>query len=105
MIKQAGFELTEEVINRIYHAIKIPFFAMFILLVGVSSIMLFIAKAAGYLSIPSITLILTPLPLLMIGVLLRFIKREWFRDLPGIVMPSMGLGMIGLLAAINTFLA
>jgi hypothetical protein len=38
-------------------------------------------------------------------VLLRFIKREWFRDLPGIVMPSMGLGMIGLLAAINTFLA
>jgi hypothetical protein len=105
MIKQAGFELTEEVINRIYHAIKIPFFVMFILLVGVSSIMLFIAKAAGYLSIPSITLILTPLPLLMIGVLLRFIKGKWFHDLPGIVMPSMGLGMIGLLAAINTFLA
>lgn len=105
MLKNAGFELVEEVINRIYYAIKIPFYVMYISLVGVSSIMLFIAKAVGYLSIPFIMLILTPLPLLIIGVLLRFIKRKWFHDLPGIVMPSIGLGMIGLLAVVNACLA
>lgn len=105
MINRAGFELTEEVINRIYNAIKIPFFMMYTALVGVSSIMLFIAKAMGYLYIPFIMLALTPLPLLIIGVLLRFIKNKWFHDLPGIIMPSVGLGMIGLLAMINTCLA
>ncbi len=101
MIERVGFALIEEVINRIFDAIKIPFFVMFTALVGASSIMLFIAKVIGYLSVPYFMLLLTPLPLLIIGVLLRLINNKWFHDLPGIVMPSIGVGMIGLIAIIN----
>jgi hypothetical protein len=42
-----------------------------------------------------------PLSLMIAGTLLRKLKKDWFYDLPGIIMPSLGLGLLGLMAAIN----
>lgn len=95
------FSVIEKVINAIYKAIKIPFIIMYILLVGVTSLMIGYAIFQGYLSISYFTIFLTPLSLLIIGVLLRRIKYEWFYDLPGIIMPSIGLGMIGFMSILN----
>ncbi len=104
MIKDRPFEEVEAVLNAGYNAAKIPFFAQFILLVIVSSILLASAIAMGYLSLPVWTIAITPLCLMIVGALLRAIKRSWFYDLPGIIMPSLGLGMMGLLAAMNAAL-
>ena len=38
---------------------------------------------------------------LLIGVTLRKIKKEWFNALPGIIMPSLGLSMIGVIGILN----
>lgn len=102
MYQKEGFEQTETVLNVIYDAIKIPFFLMYILLVGLTSLMLVYAVWAGYLLISPWWLLGTPLSLLMIGLLLRYLKRDWFYDLPGIIMPSLGLGMVGLMALLNS---
>jgi hypothetical protein len=96
-----SFEEAEAVLNVGYEAAKIPFFAQFALLVFGSSVMFIIAVMMGYLSLPVWMIVLTPLCLMVVGLLLRIIKRSWFFDLPGIIMPSMGLGLLGLMAVIN----
>lgn len=101
MLNEAKFELIDKVINEMYAAIKIPFWLMYLLLVGVSSVMVAIAIIKGWLSLSPFMILLTPMSLLIFGVLLRKIKYNWFYDLPGIIMPSIGLGMLGLMAAIG----
>lgn len=100
LIKKTGFEFTETVLNQMFETIRLPFYLMFILLVGVTSLMLCCAVFAGWLAIPPLMLLLTPLCLMLIGITLRCIKPGWFYDLPGIIMPSMGLAMIGLMAVV-----
>ncbi len=101
MLGKADFKLTERVINEIYDSIKIPFWLMYLLLVAVSSVMIIIAILCGWLALSPFMILLTPLSLLIIGVTLRKIKKDLFFDLPGIVMPSIGLGMIGLMAVLG----
>jgi hypothetical protein len=96
-----SFEEAEAVLNVGYKAAKIPFFAQFTLLVFGSSGMFIIAVMMGYLSLPIWMIVLTPLCLMVVGLLLRITKRSWFYDLPGIIMPSLGLGLLGLMAVIN----
>ena len=98
MLKKSSFEHIDEVIQATYNAIKIPFYFMYVLLVGVSSVMVSIAILNGWLLLPPFLILVTPVGLLLIGVTLRKIKHAWFFDLPGIIMPSIGLGMIGLMA-------
>ncbi len=95
------FLAIEQVINTIYSAIKIPFLVMYVLLVGITSLMIMCAIFMDYLSLSPFAILLTPLSLLIIGVTLRRIKYDWFYDLPSIVMPSIGLSMIGLMSVLN----
>ena len=37
----------------------------------------------------------------IIGITLRKLNRRVFCDLPGIIMPSMGLAMLGLIGIVN----
>ncbi len=96
-----SFDEMEAVLNVGYAAVKIPFFAQFALLVFGSSVMFIIAVIMGYLSLPVWAIAFSPLCLMIVGVLLRVIQRNWFYDLPGIIMPSLGLGLLGLMAAVN----
>jgi hypothetical protein len=102
--KHTDFDIIEESVNATFDAIKIPFILYFICLVIIPSILLEYAIIRGYLQLPAWCAVLTALPFMIIGIGLRFIKKEWFNDLPGIIMPSLGIGMIGLLAAINSVL-
>lgn len=95
-------QLAEDMINGIFNSIKIPFIALFLLLTAVTSVVLIIAILKSYLRISVGFIILNPLVLTLIGVSLRKIGPRLFADLPGICMPSLGLGMLGLAAALNT---
>ena len=82
----------------------VPFLALWLLLVaGLSGIVIY-AILAGILALPWWFILLTPLSLVIVGMLLRLINNKVFADLPGICMPSMGIGMIGLMAALNSLM-
>lgn len=98
------FAEVEQALNAVFDAVKLPFFILYICIVVVPSCLFAVAVAAGYLALPLWSILLTPLCLMVVGVSLRLLKKEWFNDLPGIVMPSLGLAMLGLLAAVNTTL-
>lgn len=97
----AGANLAELVINKIYKAIEIPFYFLYICLVVVPSIVLIIAILKKKLPLPRWFIVLNPLVFLIIGMCFRLINPVIFADLPGIVMPSLGLGAIGFSAAIS----
>lgn len=97
-------QLADELISDIFNSIKIPFFILFLLLTVVTSIIMIIALLRGYLKLPYCFFILNPLGLMLIGIVLRKINHRLFCDLPGICMASLGLGMFGLAAALNTIL-
>jgi hypothetical protein len=105
MRENRPFDEIETALNTMYDAVKIPFYLQFVLLVFGSSLLYIVAIIMGYLALPVWTVTFTPLCLMIAGILLRILKRDWFYDLPGIIMPSMGLGLLGLLAVINSILA
>lgn len=94
-------ELAEQVINKIYKAIEIPFFFLYTCLVVIPSIVIVIAILKKQLYVPQWFIVLNPLVFLIIGMCFRLINPVLFADLPGIVMPSLGLGAIGFSAAIS----
>lgn len=95
-----GFHYAEEIINTVYYAIRIPFWILYLMLTGVTSLMLIWALFAGYLPLSPWCVLLTVPSLVFVGALLQKIKPDWFCDLPFIITPSLGLGMFGLLAAV-----
>lgn len=90
------FEETEDILNAIYNMIKVPFFFHYTFLVIISSIMVGYAIICNYLSLPIWMIAFTPLCMVVIGVLLKVIRKH---DFPGIT--SFGIAMIGLMAIIN----
>ena len=94
-------DIVETVCTRIYRAVKIPLFAMFFSLIVATSGTLIYAIIKSYLNMPLIFVILNPLGLILIGWLFRLINKRIFSDLPGIIMPSVGIAMIGLMTALT----
>lgn len=94
-------EQAVNVIDKMYAAIKIPFLFFYLILTLASTVLVIIAIANGSLDVPRFCYLLNPIVFLITGVSLRFIKYDWFYDLPGICMPSLGLGMFGLIGIIN----
>jgi len=97
-------DVIEIICIKIYNTVKIPLIIMFFSLIIATSITLIYAIINGYLNVPYIFLVLNPLGLMLIGFLFRLINKRIFADLPGIIMPSLGIAMIGLmttLASIN----
>ena len=91
-------------IHRLYRAMIVPFLTFWLVLVlGLSAIVTY-AIATGALSLPWGFGLLTPFSLTLMGFLLRMINPKVFADLPGICMPSLGVGMMGLMAAISAAL-
>jgi cytochrome c oxidase subunit IV len=104
MRKKLSSEEAEECLDITFEAVKIPFVIYFLLLVIIPSFLLEYAIIRGYLQLPFWCALFTAVPFMIVGVGMRLIKKEWFNDLPGIIMPSMGVSMVGLLAAINAIL-
>ena len=96
--RNQDISFADELINTQFDAVKLPFVLLYALLVGVTSILCAIAIGLGYLDVPFFMIFCTPLSLTLIGVTLRRLYPHVFYDLPGIIMPSMGLAMLGLVA-------
>jgi len=104
MKKHLSSKDIEESLNIAFDAVKIPFVFYFLCLVIIPSFLLEYAIIRGYLQLPAWCALLTSVPFMVVGIGLRMIKKDWFNDLPGIIMPSMGISMVGLLAAINSIM-
>ncbi len=90
-------------IEKLYKSIQFPFLFLYLVLVLGTTVLVEIAIFNGSLNVPWFCVFLNPLVFMIIGVSLRFVKYDWFCDLPGICMPSLGLGMFGLLGMIHSF--
>lgn len=94
-------ELAVTIIDKMYSTIKIPFLLLYFVLTLATTILVIIAIANGSLDVPRFCVLLNPIVFMIIGVSLRLFKNDLFYDLPGICMPSLGLGMFGLIGIIN----
>jgi hypothetical protein len=96
LLSNCTFEDTENVLNVLYHTIKIPFFFHYAFLVIIPSILVGCALICNYLSLPIWFIVFTHMSTMLIGLLLKSIFK---RDFPGIT--SFGIAMAGLMAIIN----
>lgn len=95
-----NFRLADDTLEQYYKAVMPPFFIGYgSMLAGAMCVI--IAILSGALNVPKWFILLNPIVFLIIGVVLRKINPNKFYDLPGIIMPSMGLGMLGLIAAVS----
>lgn len=62
-----------------------------------------IAVLNGSLGVPKWMSLLNSIVFLIIGVLFRKINSSKFQDLPGIIMSSVGLAMIGIIGIVSYF--
>ncbi|MGM0214687.1 DUF6796 family protein [Enterococcus sp. AZ109] len=98
---KADPKILELLVARIFQAVKIPFVVMFCFLVIATSLILMVAIWSGNLSVASIFYWWNPLMLMVTGWLFRLLDKERFADLPGIIMPSVGIAMIGLMTLLS----
>lgn len=88
-------------IDKMYSTINIPFLLLYFVLTLATTVLVEIAIVNGTLDVPWYCMLLNPIAFMIVGISLRFVKYELFYDLPGICMPSLGLGMFGLVGMIN----
>lgn len=78
-----------------------PTFATGYISLLVPTVLVIIAILNGALDVPKICVILNPIVFLIFGLICRKIDPVKFQDLPGIIMPSFGLSMFGLIGILN----
>lgn len=100
IMEEDNFALADKTLTAFYKAVMPPFIIAYVILM-IPSVCAIIAVVAGYLAVPKCFVLLNSIVFLFVGVALRKIKNDWFYDLPGIVMPSLGLGMLGLIGIVN----
>lgn len=95
-----NFKLADDTLEAYYKAVMPPFLIGYAFIL-VAVICVIVAILKGSLEVPKWFVLLNPIAFLLVGVGLRKIKPEWFYDLPGIILPSLGMGMFGLIAIVN----
>lgn len=91
--------IIEKVAQVLYKTILAPLLVYWLLLVVGTSGFVIYAILTGALALPWYFVFFTPASLTLANILLRLIHKEVFADLPG--SASLGLGMLGLMAAIS----
>ncbi len=94
-------DLAEHTINELLSAIKIIFGALFAFLLLAPTSIIIYCILNGFLDVPTYFVLLNPIVFLFVGLAFRAIKRDWFYDLPSIIMPSLGIGMFGVIGIVN----
>lgn len=100
IMEKGSFEQADYTLEKFYKAITIPFFTAYLILMVVPVCQI-IAILVDYMPVPKWCALLNSIVFLIIGVAMRKIDPKRFQDLPGIIMPSLGLAMIGLVGIIN----
>ena len=93
-------EIADNTLEGFYKAIMFPVFLSYCILM-IADICVVIAVLSGALGVPKWMALLNSIVFLIIGVLFRKINPDKFQDLPGIIMPSLGLAMIGVIGIVK----
>ncbi|MFI3237904.1 MAG: DUF6796 family protein [Lachnospiraceae bacterium] len=101
VITGENFELADHTIETLFGAVKILFFILYLFIMLVPTAITIYCILSGLIHVPIWFVILNPFVFLIIGVLLRLAFPKYCYDLPGICMPSLGIGMFGLIGMIN----
>lgn len=99
-IKKSNFELAEELLDKIFKQIMIPFIILYSSLVIIPAIAVMILIITGILPLPLWCILLNPIIFQIIGLLLRRTKLSMFVDAPSIFAASLGISMYGVLALV-----
>lgn len=94
------FSLADQTLEAFYKAVILPFLISYLIFMIVPMCVV-IAILTDCLAVSKWFALLNSLVFLVIGVALRKLKKEWFYNLPGIIMPSLGLAMLGLIGIVN----
>lgn len=95
-----NFKLADDTLEAYYKAVLPPFLLGYVFML-VATVCVIVAILTGSLDVPKWFVLLNPFVFLLLGVSLRKIKPEWFYDLPGIILPSLGMGMFGLIGIVS----
>ena len=95
-----NLQIADDILEKIYKQIMPTFLSGYAALL-VPTVLVIIAIFNGALDIPKICVLLNPIVFLIFGIICRKIDPVKFQDLPGIIMPSLGLSMFGLMGIIN----
>lgn len=96
---KTNFKIADNTLEGFYKAIMFPFFLLYCILM-IADICVVIAVLSGALVVPKWMALLNSIVFLIIGVVFRKINPDKFQDLPGIIMPSLGLAMIGVIGIV-----
>lgn len=96
---KTNFEIADNTLEGLYKAIMFPFFLLYCILM-IADICVVIAVLSGALEVPKYMALLNSIVFLIIGAVFRKINTDKFQDLPGIIMPSLGLAMIGIIGIV-----
>ena len=96
---KTNFELADNTLEGFYKTIIFPFMLAYCILM-IADICVVIAVLDGSLGIPKWMALLNSIVFLIIGALFRKINPDKFQDLPGIIMPGLGLAMIGVIGIV-----
>ena len=94
-----NFKIADNTLEGYYKAILPPFIFLYCILM-IADICIAIAVLSGALGEPKWMVLLNSIVFLIIGVIFRKINPNKFQDLPGIIMPSLGLAMIGVIGIV-----
>lgn len=97
---KTNFEIANNTLEGFYSAIMFPFMLLYVTLM-IADILVSVSILTGALSVPKWMALLNSVVFLIIGVLFRKINPDKFQDLPGIIMPSLGLSMIGVIGIVS----
>ena len=93
-------QIADDILEKIYKQIMPTFMIGYISLM-IPTVLIIIAILSGALDVPKLCVLLNPIVFLIFGVTCRKIDPVRFQDLPGIIMPSFGLAMFGLIGILN----
>lgn len=102
VLSKGDRDLAEYTIIELLSAIKIVFGLLYVVIILVPTGLIIYCILSHLLDVPTWFIMLNPLVFLTIGIISKKIYPKWFYELPGIVMPSLGMGMFGLIGIINS---
>lgn len=97
----SDLQIADDILEKIYNQIMPTFMIGYISLM-IPTVLIIIAILNGALDVPKLCVLLNPIVFLIFGVTCRKIDPVRFQDLPGIIMPSFGLAMFGLIGILNS---
>lgn len=100
IMETGNFKLADDILEAYYKIVLLPFIVGYGFML-VMTVCVIAGILTGIFDVPRWFVLLNPFVFLLVGVGLRRLKPQWFYDLPGIILPSLGMGMFGLIGIVH----